>query len=156
MLQHSVAKAQRLLPEIADFAHHNVPVFLFPRSLIKRQQTMPHGAGVHRPHWRKPQIDQLVHPVLKKRQILFIPCLLIGVGNPIISHSAGPFPCEIHLHGPSDDPVYHIQNLLPVIFQLHPVTLLVNILYPPSVRRADTPRSPGRSRLLHPIDYITF
>ena len=118
MLQHMVAESESIVPDIIHLAHQDIPVTLFPRGLIQRDQAVPHGAGIYRPHLGQSQFDQLVHPVLQKLQIFFLSRFLISLADSVIGHAARPVPGQIHVHGLMYDPVDHVFDLFFVIFQL--------------------------------------
>ena len=63
MLQYTVPETQRIPAQIFCFTDRQLPVPLFPGCLVQGDQTVPHGAGIYRPHLWQAKVDQLIHPV---------------------------------------------------------------------------------------------
>ena len=116
MLQDAVSEPKRLMFQVIHLGLDDISVKLRTGVLIKRQQHMPHGAGINRKSG-KSKIDQFIHPLLHTVQILRFPCRLIRLCDAVIGDTAGPVPCHIHPHGALHDPVHGLFNDISVKFQ---------------------------------------
>ena len=105
VLEHPVGEPQRLRPQVVDLARHELPVALISRGLVQRDQAVAHGALVHGPRLRQPQLDELVDARPQKLQVFPLPGCLVSPADPIVGHTAGPVPRHIHPHSALHDMV---------------------------------------------------
>ena len=69
MLQHMVREAKGIPGYVGNFTHKDIIIFLIIRSLIKGNEAMPHGTGIHGPGPGQPKVNKLIHPVFQQLQI---------------------------------------------------------------------------------------